>query len=627
MSSYITVILFGSALLIAAVVLLTASPALSRRLTAWVGGIAAIGGLIMYGYGYMTTVESLPEAVIRTVLTVCRMFIGEVDFPDISDSVLFRNPWTSILFWCFHLMAFYATSSLTISLIASKILRKIRLYLNRRKPISILFGVNPDSVAFGQALRKTDNCFVVFADENADDDLAAQIGAMDCVLRTDPNAASGNVRFLRSTGIRKGKRSVTVYALDKNHRKNLRYAQRFLEASLKLGLASQQLALVAFAPEDDAIRTLQVSPEHPGYGFVTAFQEHWLAARLLVRNYPPCRYVSFDKTGTVRSGFSAIVVGFDRLGQAVLRNLVMNGQFVGGTFRAAVFAPDCRQATGNFVNCYQGVLDHYDIRFHPYDGRSPEMYDYIRSNREELKYIVLCTGSRELDAQISEELRPFLNQLGLSVPVFQCSEQGIIFAPLNSTEIFEHPIFTPDILSMKTLDRMAMLVNQQYQGENSRGALQDWMDCDYFSRMSCRAFADSIDAILCAAGKTRQEATGAAWHFTSEHLETLSQMEHMRWCAFHFCMGFLPMSRQEYSDRMQTYLAQVRENGSASIRVGKNMAGKTHACLVSWDELDLLSQAESQYMNKPIDYKAKDSENVLMIPAMLKAADKTESRL
>lgn len=620
MSDYLTVILLDSMLLIAAFFLLTAAPALSKRLTAVAGVLALTGGLVLYGYGYISTIDSLPPAVLRTVMSVCRMFIGDSDFADVSSAALFRNLWASILFWVFQLLAFYATSSMAISLAGSKVLRRARLRLNRRKPISVIYGINQDSVAFGQELRDTEKCLVAFVGEDADESLAARIGAMDCVLRTDPNALSGNVKFLKSIGIRKGKRAVTLYALDKDYTHNLRYARSFLDALLKRGLAAEQLALTALAPEDDTVRALQVSPEQPGYGFVTVFQEHWLAARLLVQNYPPCHYVSFGKTGKAESDFSALIVGFGQLGQAVLRNLVMNGQFVGSTFRAAVFAPDCQQVSGNFTNCFQGVLDHYDIRFHPYDGRSREMYDYIRSCRDELKYIVLSTGSQKRNTQIEEELRPFLNRLGMSVPIFQCSEQGVKFTPPNSLETIEHRIYTTDVLSMRKLDKMAMLVNQHYQGKNSQGALRDWMACDFFSRMSCRAFADFIEAILCAAGKTRQEATRDAWHFSKEHLDTLSQMEHMRWCAFHFCMGFLPMSQQEYSDRMQTYLAQVQETGSASIRVGKNMPGRTHACLVSWDELDALSRKESQYRKTDVNYKQMDTENVMIIPAMLEAA-------
>jgi hypothetical protein len=53
---------------------------------------------------------------------------------------------------------------------------------------------------------------------------------------------------------------------------------------------------------------------------------------------------------------------------------------------------------------------------------------------------------------------------------------------------------------------MAMAVNQYYNGENSRGAVEDWMVCDYFSRMSNRAYADFQEAVLRVSGKTEEDA-------------------------------------------------------------------------------------------------------------------------
>jgi hypothetical protein len=136
--------------------------------------------------------------------------------------------------------------------------------------------------------------------------------------------------------------------------------------------------------------------------------------------------------------------------------------------------------------------------------------------------------------------------------------------------------------------------------------------------MSCRAFSDFMEAMLCAAGKTAQDAVDGRWNFTDAHLEHLSKMEHMRWCAFHFCMGFMPMSEEEFSTRAEIYQEQLRRDGKAAIRIGKNMKAKTHACLVDWGDLDSLSQKENQYTNRNIDYKKMDTDNVLIVPKLLK---------
>ena len=112
--------------------------------------------------------------------------------------------------------------------------------------------------------------------------------------------------------------------------------------------------------------------------------------------------------------------------------------------------------------------------------------------------------------------------------------------------------------------------------------MSDWMECDYFSRMSSRAFADSVEAVLRAAGKSAEQAKAGDWEFTPEQLENLGIMEHSRWNAFHFCMGFAPMSDEEYAARTAIWQKEKAETGKGKIRIGKNLPGKTHACLIPW---------------------------------------------
>ncbi len=143
------------------------------------------------------------------------------------------------------------------------------------------------------------------------------------------------------------------------------------------------------------------------------------------------------------------------------------------------------------------------------------------------------------------------------------------------------------------------------------------MDCDYFSRMSCRASADFIAATLRAAGKTEEQVVHGDWKLSSQLLENLSQMEHLRWCAFHYCMGFSPMTDIEYEERVVIYRRQVAAEGKASMRIGKNMRQRTHACLIDWDDLDVLSAKETQITGTAVDYKAIDTENILVVPKLL----------
>ena len=129
--------------------------------------------------------------------------------------------------------------------------------------------------------------------------------------------------------------------------------------------------------------------------------------------------------------------------------------------------------------------------------------------------------------------------------------------------------------------------------------------------MSCRASADYLKSLLTGLGLVDKDS------IDDETMENLGITEHLRWCAFHYCMGFAPMTDTEFDSRVREYQHQLAQYGSASIRISKNMAQRTHACLVSWDELDTLSRKENAITGKNQDYKDLDRANVRAIPKML----------
>lgn len=618
MENYLSILLVGGAVFIALVMFLAAKPKPAMRLAAISAVTAAVGGLLLYGYGFVTTIENTPLAVIRTLFAVCCMFIGEVDFDAVSDAALFQNGWAVAAFWIIQLMAFYATATAAISAIGAEALRKLRVWLARWGEVNLIYGANSDSLDFARELLAGKGGVVVFIDDTPDLTEPEEISAAGCVLRTDDHAVQADGKFLKSMGIRGGSRKINLYALKKDPTENLHFAKRFLKSLEEAGVASERTRLVIHARENSSASTLQVQEGRYGYGFVNVFQEASLSARLLIRAYPPCDSITFDSDGKATEDFEAVIVGFGQLGQAVLKNLVMNGQFCGSTFHAAVFAPDCQDVNGYFSSSLKQVLSHYDITFHPYDARSGQMYQHLSQRGQRIKYVAVCTGSAKLNQEIAEELSAFFRDMDISVPVYQCSYRGVKMFDPDMENTYTYPLYDPELLSMRSLDARAMVINHYYQGQAGGDPVANWMKCDYFSRMSCRASADFMPAMLRAAGKTEAQVLDGDWQLTEAQLLNLSQTEHSRWCAFHYCMGFSPMSAEEYDAREAEYLRQKEGGGTPTIRVGKNMAARTHACLIGWEELDALSAREAAVTGKHVDYKASDAANVTIVPELLK---------
>lgn len=614
----LTLILF-----LAMILLLAAKPKHSGRITSTFIVIAGMGGLFFYGYGFAVTTGDFWLSTIRALLAVCGMYVGKMDLGSISAAPLMAHTGMQVLFWFVHLLALYATASAAITTVGAEALRKLRLWMARRGRLDLIYGVNDETLALGKRILQQKQGAVVFIDAKADPANAAAIAKAGCVLRSDDSAIRADAAFLKSVGACRKGRQINVYAMESVASDSLHYAQRLLKTLEANGIDPEQTSLVILAQENSGASALQVLDAQYGYGTVTVVQEASLAARTLIRNFPPCNYVSFDGDGKATEDFEALIIGFGHVGQSVLRHLVMNGQFEGSCFRAAIFSPDCNAVKGYFAKNYAQVLQQYDISFHAFDARSEQLYDYLVQRGKKLKYLTICTGNDKLNLEIAEDLTDYLQNLGLDIPVFQCSHRGVkhVNAPDQDGKL--HSLYRPEMLSMKKMDELAMLVNSRYQADQNKTPWQHWLSCDYFSRMSCRATADFIPAILRMAGLTEEQVREKGWELTAKQLENMSRTEHLRWCAFHFCMGFAPMSPEEYDAREKLYLQQIAA-GEKPLRVGKNMAGRTHACLVDWEQLEALSVRESRVTGKQLDYQTMDTDNVRLIPELLQTRSKTE---
>ncbi len=619
MENYIAVIILAMGLFLTMILLLASKPKFAGKLTGVFIVTAAIGGSIFYGYGFAVTQSNLPLAVVRALLAICGMYVGKMDMSSISAAPMMQHQWAQILFWLVHLFALYATASAAITTVGAEALRKLRLWLARWGRLNLIYGVSDTSVALGKELLEQKQGSVVFIADKPDATLVASINKAGCVLRSDDSALNADSKFIKTIGANRSNRAISLYALQSDKADNLRYAEKLLQSLWKADVKPEQTNLVIRGHEESGTAALQVLGEKYGYGFVTVFQEEQLIARLLMHSYPPCDCISFDESGKAQEDFEAVVVGFGQIGQAVLRHLVMNGQFEGSTFRAAVFSPDCEAVDGRFLNCFETVLEKYDITFHSHDARSRKMFEYLKAHRDTLKYIVLCAGSEKVNQEIAEGLRAYFDHMGIMIPIHMCDHEGVRSYDADGQLTKLRKLYQYQVLSTMELDEMAMILNHHYMGDNGKSPVENWMVCDYFSRMSCRASADFMGAMLRSIGKTQEQVAEEGWELSQEQLENLSRTEHLRWCAFHFCMGFSVMSPEEHQNRAMLYQQQMKTDGKATIRIGKNMVGRTHACLVDWEELDDLSEWESAVTGKMIDYKAMDTENVQAIPELIRA--------
>jgi hypothetical protein len=231
--------------------------------------------------------------------------------------------------------------------------------------------------------------------------------------------------------------------------------------------------------------------------------------------------------------------------------------------------------------------------------------------------IVICTGNDAMNREISDNLMLFLHRRHAeNVCVVQCGKEGVRYQSAIGNPIVSTKIYTRAFLSAEEADRDAILLNSTYD-TSDRSDWEKWVACDSFSKMSSRASAEFLPAFVRISGSSKEAMLNGEWTPTPEMQQVLGETEHLRWCAFHYAMGYTPMSPEQFETNAETWARLQKEGSSKKIKIAKDVQARRHACLVPWADLDALSEKENQLTGRNVDYKQIDINNVLALPRLL----------
>ena len=610
----ITVVILSTALLLAMVLNLALKPSFSARLTAVCMIISFIGGVLIYGIGFTESTGNIGISMIRTPFCVFKMFVGMNDLASIEGTTPVSTTFGVAVFWIMHLLAFYSMASAAMFTLGEEALRYLRMLLSAKGDLTLIYGINDSSISLGRECLEAGAGSVVFIADDADHATITDLNNKGMSVICGPAAVSSDRSVMRR--LRIGRRKLTVFATDEQD-KDLFYALRLKDALASAAVPPENTSITLPGAEDIITSMLQVSEDSYGYGYVNVYDSAMLAARALIRTCPPWVFIRFGPDGRAQEDYDCAVVGFGRHGQAVLKQLIMNGQFAGSSFHAAVFSPGFENEAGYMKAECASLFENYDIRNYKADGRSIEFYEYVEQHLGTLKLIAVCTGSEESDREISDNLMMYLKRRNAQhICVVRCGDDGVRYQETVGSPIITADINSLDYLSAQKADRDAILINSAYDSSD-RTDWEKWVACDSFSKMSSRASADFIPAFIRASGLSEDEILAGNWPPAPEVLEVLGETEHLRWNAFHYVMGYSAMSDEQFDERAKSYRKSIAEGGSG-IRLTKDAVNRIHACLVSWDELDDLSEKERSVTGRDVDYKQFDINNVLALPEILK---------
>lgn len=621
MTVTLSIIIITGLLFLLIILNLAAKSKFANKLTGFFLIFSALTGFIIYGYGYAVTVENPMLALVRSVYAVCGMFAGKNELSSISSLEIFDNSYVLILFWIAHFMAFYVTASAAITVVGGEALKKVRLALLRKGELVLIYGTNENALQFGKEYASIKGTSVVFIDNMVSADAAQTIQKMGVAVRSDDKAIEAKEALYKSLYVKPGERKVTICCFKDDEIDNTSFALKTMETFKKMKINPKQTTLIMRGENEKLAHEFQEYKDQYGYGNVFIFSMVDQAVRLMLELYPPYNAISFDDEYKAVEDFECLIIGFGECGQRVLMELIMNGQFHGSHFKCSVLSKDCDKRQGYVRSMSPGVFENYDISFLPYDAQSFDAYEYINERKNSLKYIVNTISSESENKVITHQIMKTLEKENIHIPFVQISNAGIVAHIPGEKNAIKSALLTKKSVDFKQIYLMAMVLNNKYSSNGKNGLWEDWKNCDYFSRLSSKASADFIPAYLKIMKKSQHDIERTnSLTLTPIQKENLGRTEHLRWMAFHYCMGWTKMEDEVWEQRANQYLEEKKTMDKPSTRISKDAKSFTHACLVSWEDLNILSEKENKVTGKNVDYQQYDIDNILLIPELFKIA-------
>lgn len=607
------------------IILMSKYPNERTNLLKWAFVLMFIGGMILYFYCNYRGLELAISAsskdnpldwaknaswfykvfyvIISSIMDVGWMFYGRG-----NASVFFilpeaKDPLFVFVFWFLHIVAFFTAVSALLIRFGDNLLRWVRTK-TQVSCVDLIFGINEDSLAFSRNIANTGNNMLVFVDSIVSEDYESSIKNLGGLIYSDADALKATAEFLKEIHIEKKNMRLRLYALSHDYDKNIQYARIMSKTLKKEGIPPEQTELVLLGIDEEKGMLFQASGETYGYGNVISFDEYEMTARLLIYKYPLCDFINFDENGQASEDVEVLVGGFGRIGHEVLRKVLANGRFEGSNLKVTIFDPKYADKTGFVKSQYPKMfaMPDCEIEFLSQDIRSSKCFDFLKEHASRLKYIVICLEDRETARNIALRIVDRLHTIGHQQNVYTCDSKGVRCYSHTTQECETHSIYDSNILCSGELDRYAMELHHYYNKDKGNSLIEDWKQCGYFHRMSSRASVDYLIPLL-----RRISAMNNSDTLTNEQKENLAKSEHLRWCAFHYTFGYDVMEIDEFIERLK------KQQAGFGIKPRQDEETRKHVCLVSWDDLDKVSQAENSITHGNKDYKQNDRDNVDVI--------------
>lgn len=588
--------------------------------------IIALVGLVIYSYAYYRLsnkdILSLFISLIKSVTAIFKMFAG---FSLLSDAELQKvfaqnSHVVSTIYYLIHILAFTITIS-TIILATSKrfvykLYKKLKL-LNPNGNIYVFYKYNDiTKKLLSQLLEdKRNNTIIIL-----DNEKVAHIEDVFNDLVWDKsylilNESIDNELYKIFTNELYKHKQIRLFALNDDIYDNYIFVNKVYETIYKKTHNSIALTIIS----DDQINLNKLQEEN-GFDYIRSFNKKDIVSRSLVREYPPCNYVEFnDCKAKDNESFNCLIIGFGELGQKILKQLFVYGQFVNCKFNCDIIDENYENVCAEFESEFDFVLDetisrnysfitdNVNIKHNAINARSKVFYEYIIKNAKNIDYIVVSTSLNKTNNEIVKNLLYLRNKIdNINYDVFDCLDDRI-YAYQHDLERRELNIF--NYILDDSIDMSGRLINYAYTLSNSNEISkwnidndildinERWNKCNSYRKNSSINAAEFYQTIIKVIGKENShnfnEIIDYISNLSKKQKDYIGQLEHNRWSAFMLLEGY-------------RYMDYVNKLGY------KDENKKLHTCLIPYDKLDILDKIEVNATGNNPNYRENDVKNAIM---------------
>jgi len=623
-----------------------------RRIILWICLAFVAFGFLLYTAGYLSYGMNLSTtffAALRGVYSAARMFSVNDDHGVLTGMQgaqwLTENVYWQIPFWLCHIATLIIVYIALINLFGRKLIDSFRLSFGTHKEMHIIKGSDKNAFLLAENIATHDaeqkhpdkkRLIVFLLDEDDDEkkisEKASRFGGIVQVLdkNYDFSYCLNKARLGKRGWLGKEKKyNIILMSKDTS---TLDDVQLIAEFAKENAVSTDKLDIFVFTSSEwDREKIEEITQAKDGdqrkypYTFHIV-NEVGLLTRQMIEKHSPFECSGLNLSGGKASrNFTVMILGFGPIGQSALLRLVMNGQFVGSQMRAIIVDNDIDILKDCFEHRYPGLGLCCKIEPNNINVQHKDFFKLL-DKEEYLDYIVVALHGDEINKQTALDIKHHYVRKGIkALPFIAVAELNGSLRETKRDEKHEaeqdekifvfgsrEEIYKESVIIREQADRMAKAVNDVYNNNNkikNPKKVKPWTERDLFEQESNRAVADFIPAMLKLAGiaKDKVPEEGPLVRNNDSLVNVLAQTEHLRWNAFHVAKGWQSISIEEMRQRF----------GGTST---KEPTARLHVCLVSWDDLEELSEAYKE------NFKKYDSKIIENIPLFLKAAKIKEEK-